>query len=64
MEFFRTERLLIRRFEQRDATGLFDYFSAPRANCFVSEKLNNFEEAEAEAEKTLQNPVISEFLWQ
>ena len=37
MEFFRTERLLIRRFEQRDATGLFDYFSAPRANCFASE---------------------------
>lgn len=51
MEYFQTERLIVRRFEKNDAADLFDYFQEPRVNCFMSEKLSNMNEAIAEAEK-------------
>lgn len=51
MEFFRTERLIIRRFEKEDAPDLFDYFEEPRVNCFMEEKLSDLGEALAETEK-------------
>lgn len=51
MEFFRTERLVIRRFEESDAVGLLDYFAEPRVNCFANEKLADMKEALAEASK-------------
>lgn len=48
MEFFQTERLIVRRFEVGDAEGLFDYFQEPKVNCFQDEKLNTLEEAKTE----------------
>lgn len=51
MNFYSTERLTIRRFEQGDAEGLFDYFAAPRVNCFANEKLDTITQAKAEVEK-------------
>ncbi len=56
MEFFRTERLVIRRFEESDAAGLLDYFAEPRVNCFAGEKLAGRKEALAEAEKKSWDP--------
>lgn len=50
MDFFQTERLIVRRFEAGDADGLFDYFNEPRVNCFQDEKLNTLEEAKIEVE--------------
>lgn len=44
-----TERLVIRNFKESDATGLWDYLADPRVNCFLSEKLNTFEDAVADA---------------
>src|SRR5574344_2810238 len=40
-----TERLIIRNFRESDSSGLWDYLSHPRVNCFLNEKLNTFEEA-------------------
>lgn len=51
MEFYITERLIIRRFEKSDAEGLLDYFEKPLVNCFQDEKLNSLAEAKAEAER-------------
>lgn len=51
MEFFRTERLIVRRFEESDAAGLLDYCAEPRVNCFYNEKLANINEAIIEANK-------------
>ncbi|NLU95679.1 GNAT family N-acetyltransferase [Chitinophaga sp. Ak27] len=51
MEFFRTERLIIRRFKPGDAAALFDYFAAPRVNCFVQERLSTIEDALADVRK-------------
>ena len=48
MEFFNTDRLIVRKFKADDATGVFDYFKEPRVNCFQDEKLNTLEEAKAE----------------
>ena len=39
-----TERLIIRNFQESDASDLFEYLSHPRVNCFLSEKLNSLEE--------------------
>lgn len=50
MEFFKTERLIIRRFEKTDASGLLDYFAEPRVNCFAKEKLDTIGQAVTEAE--------------
>lgn len=51
MEFFKTDRLIVRRFEEIDATGLLDYFAEPRVNCFANEKLANLDEARVDVEK-------------
>lgn len=51
MEFFRTSRLIARRFTADDYEGLFDYFQEPRVNCFQDEKLSSLEEAKAEVER-------------
>ncbi|MEA4809278.1 hypothetical protein SDC9_25920 [bioreactor metagenome] len=40
-----TKRLIIRNFQESDASGLWDYLSHPRVNCFLNEKLDTFEEA-------------------
>lgn len=40
-----TERLIIRKFQEGDASDLFEYLSNPRVNCFLDEKLNSLEEA-------------------
>ena len=42
---FETERLIIRNFQESDASDLFEYLSSPRVNCFLNEKLNSIEEA-------------------
>lgn len=46
-----TERLMIRKFQEQDAAGLWDYLSHPRVNCFANEKLNTFDDAVAEVKK-------------
>lgn len=40
-----TERLIIRKFQESDAADLYEYLSHPRVNCFLSKKLNSFDEA-------------------
>lgn len=40
-----TERLIIRNFQESDASDLFEYLSCPRVNCFLDEKLSSLEEA-------------------
>ncbi len=54
-----TERLVIRNFKEKDAAGLWDYLSQPRANCFLNEKLNTFEDAIADA--TIRSKDESQF---
>lgn len=56
MNFYNTERLTIRRFEQGDAEGLFDYFEKPIVNCFQDEKLHSLEEAKAEVARRSWQP--------
>lgn len=51
MEFFRTERLIVRSFRQSDAAGLLAYFSAPRVNCFADETLMTLDDAVKDAGK-------------
>lgn len=51
MDYFRTERLVVRSFEENDAQFLFDYFEKPLVNCFLDEKLNSLQEAEKEVSK-------------
>ncbi len=46
-----TERLIIRNFRENDASGLLDYLSHPRVNCFLGEKLNTLEEAIVDVKK-------------
>lgn len=46
-----TERLIIRNFQESDASGLFEYLSHPRVNCFLSDKLNSLEEAVEDAKR-------------
>ena len=51
MDFFTTQRLIVRSFRESDAEGLLAYFSAPRVNCFADEKLSTLEQARQEARK-------------
>ncbi|MFP7654258.1 GNAT family N-acetyltransferase [Chryseobacterium proteolyticum] len=51
MEFFSTDRLIIRSFRESDAADLFAYFSMPRVNCFVDEQLATLEDAVKEVRK-------------
>lgn len=56
MNFFTTERLIIRRFETNHAEGLFDYFEKPIVNCFQDEKLKSVAEAQTEVERKSWEP--------
>ncbi len=47
----KTERLIIRDYEKKDAAGLYDILSHPPVHCFLSEKLDSLEEAEKEVEQ-------------
>lgn len=40
-----TERLIIRKFQESDVADLYEYLPHPRVNCFLSKKLNSFDEA-------------------
>lgn len=40
-----TEHLIIRDFQKKDATGLLEYLSQPRVNCFVGDRLCSEESA-------------------
>lgn len=51
MIFFRTGRLIVRRFRESDAAGLLAYFFSPRVNCFADEKLVTLEDAVKDARK-------------
>ncbi|WFR59306.1 GNAT family N-acetyltransferase [Anaerocolumna sp. AGMB13025] len=46
----RTDRLIIRDFEKKDAAGLFEILKNPPVNCFMRDKLNSLDEAEKEVE--------------
>lgn len=41
----RTEHLIIRNFQKKDAEGLLEYLSRPRVNCFVGDRLSSEESA-------------------
>jgi len=49
METIETNRLVLRRFTQRDAADLFEYLHEPVASCFLSLALGNMKDAEREA---------------
>ncbi|GEJ45931.1 MULTISPECIES: GNAT family N-acetyltransferase [unclassified Chryseobacterium] len=51
MALYLTERLVIRRFSERDAAAFLDYMSDPRVNCFLEEKLSGMQEAIADVRK-------------
>ncbi len=51
MDEIRTTRLALRNFKAEDAQDLLAYLRDPRPNCFLSQRLQNLEEAEAEAIK-------------
>lgn len=51
MDEIRTERLVLRNFKSWDAQDLLAYLRDPRPNCFLSLRLQNLEEAAAEALK-------------
>lgn len=46
----KTDRLIIRGYEKKDAAGLYGILSHPPVHCFMGDKLNSLEEAEKEAE--------------
>lgn len=46
-----TPRLIIRAFDAKDASALFDYLSSPRTPCFYEEKLNSLDEAKEDVSK-------------
>lgn len=51
MQAIETDRLVLRNFEKEDAADLFAYLNHPVASCFLSLRLEDMGEAEAEAEK-------------
>lgn len=51
----KTERLLIRKFMQSDASDLLEYLIKPRVDCFVPEKITTMEEAITEAKKRAES---------
>ena len=42
----KTERLLIREYEPKDATGLYEILKNPPVHCFADEKIDSMQEAE------------------
>lgn len=51
MENIETDRLVLRNFRRTDAAGLFAYLREPKASCFLSLKIADMKQAEAEAER-------------
>lgn len=51
MEIIETDRLVLRNFHRKDAADLFAYLREPKATCFLSLRLADMKEAEAEAAK-------------
>lgn len=49
MEVIETERLVLRRFTERDAADLFEYLHEPVSSCFLSLALTDIAAAEREA---------------
>lgn len=47
----KTDRLIIREYEKKDAAGLYEFLAHPPVHCFMSEKLDSLEEAEKEVER-------------
>lgn len=41
----KTNRLILRNFQEKDAHGLFEYLAHPRSACFLDEKLESIEQA-------------------
>ncbi|QXV66859.1 GNAT family N-acetyltransferase [Mucilaginibacter sp. 21P] len=56
MEFYQTDRLVVRQFSGSDAAQLFSYLYSPTVNCFADEKLATMEEALLEASRKQQDP--------
>jgi len=52
---FETARLVLRPFESKDATGLLEILSHPRATCFADDRLDTIEEAAADVERRSAN---------
>ena len=51
MEFYRTQRLIVRQFRESDAPQLLEYLADPTVNCFANEKLATIDDAVREATK-------------
>lgn len=47
----KTDRLIIRDFDKKDAAGLYEILEHPPVHCFLSEKLDSLDEAEKEVER-------------
>ena len=59
-----TERIVIRKFQKKDAAGLLEYLSNPRVNCFAGDRLCSEEAAWAymqDSQKDIQRPQIRDF---
>lgn len=50
----KTDRLIIRDFEKKDAVGLYELLAHPPVHCFVSQTLNSLDEAEKEVEQRVR----------
>lgn len=51
MDTIKTDRLVLRNFEEGDAADLFAYLHRPSVSCFLSLKLDDMSAAESEAKK-------------
>jgi Acetyltransferases, including N-acetylases of ribosomal proteins len=49
--YLKTDRLIIRDYEKKDAAGLYEILSHPPVHCFMADKLNSLEEAKKEVER-------------
>ncbi|WPC41198.1 GNAT family protein [Clostridium sp. JS66] len=49
--YLKTDRLIIRDFDKKDAAGLYEFLEHPPVHCFMSEKLDSLYEAEKEVER-------------
>ena len=47
----KTDRLIIRDYEKKDAAGLYEFLAHPPVHCFMNEKLDSLEDAEKEVER-------------
>lgn len=51
MNQLETNRLILRLFCNEDATGMLEYLSNPRVNCFLADRISSLEEALAIVQK-------------